>query len=126
LKNAVSTYGTVCNYAGKPALSFSKKSLPGAGGKSAGTVRSRRMKFCEKGVGGGRHQQAKTAFWRSRRKAVLSICGNKDTACQVAHRCSMGYFDTLTFKMLIIKLIYEQLSKAPYRACLLKEPFGAI
>ena len=46
--------------------------------------------------------------------------------CQVAHRCSMGYFDTLTFKMLIIKLIYEQLSKAPYRACLLKEPFGAI
>ena len=58
-----------------------QKSPPGAEGKSAGTVRSRRMKFCEKGVGGGSHQQAKTAFWRSRRKAVLSLCGNKDTAC---------------------------------------------
>ena len=30
-----------------------QKSPPGAEGKSAGTVRSRRMKFCEKGFGGG-------------------------------------------------------------------------
>ena len=30
-------------------------------------------------------QQAKTGFRRSRRKPVLSICGNKYTACQVAH-----------------------------------------
>ena len=56
--------------------------IPAGGGrKSAGTVRSRRMKFCEKGFGGGSHQQAKTDFRRSRRKSVLSICGNKYTAC---------------------------------------------
>ena len=30
-------------------------------------------------------QQAKTGFRRSRRKPVLSLCGNKDTACQVAN-----------------------------------------
>jgi len=30
-------------------------------------------------------QQAKTGFRRSRRKPVLSLCGNKDTACKVAH-----------------------------------------
>jgi len=36
-----------------------QKSPPGAEGKSAGTVRSRRMKFCEKGFGGWSHQQAK-------------------------------------------------------------------
>lgn len=29
-------------------------------------------------------QQAKTGFRRSRRKPVLSLCGNKGTACQVA------------------------------------------
>lgn len=33
-------------------LAVFKKSPPGTGGKSAGTVRSRRMKFCEKGFGG--------------------------------------------------------------------------
>ena len=53
----------------------------GSGRKSAGTVRSHRMKFCEKGFGGWSHQRAKTAFRRLRRKAVLSLCGNKDTAC---------------------------------------------
>ena len=58
-----------------------QKSPPGAEGKSAGTVRSRRMKFCEKGFGGRSHQQAKTDFRRSRWKSVLSICGNKYTAC---------------------------------------------
>ena len=61
-----------------------QKISAGGGRKSAGTVRSRRMKFCEKGVGGGSHQQAKTDFRRSRRKSVLSICGNKYTACKVA------------------------------------------
>ena len=30
-------------------------------------------------------QQAETDFWRSRRKPVSSLCGNKDTACPVAH-----------------------------------------
>ncbi len=37
----------------------------GGGRKSAGTVRSRRMKFCEKGFGGGSHQQAKADFRRT-------------------------------------------------------------
>ncbi len=40
-------------------LTVFKKSPPGAEGKSAGTVRSHRMEFCEKGVGGLCHQQAK-------------------------------------------------------------------
>ena len=39
------------------------------------------MPICEKGFGGRSHQQAKTDFRRSRRKSVLSICGNKYTAC---------------------------------------------
>ena len=34
-----------------------------------------------KGVWGRCHQQAKTDFRRDRRKSVLSICGNKCTAC---------------------------------------------
>lgn len=34
-----------------------------------------------KGVWGLCHQQAKTDFQHDRRKSVLSICGNKDTAC---------------------------------------------
>jgi hypothetical protein len=39
-----------------------QKSRRRAGEKSAGTVRSRRMKFCEKGFGGGSHQQAKNGL----------------------------------------------------------------
>ena len=38
------------------------------------------MPICEKGAWGLCHQQAKTAFRRLGRKAVLSLCGNKDTA----------------------------------------------
>ena len=60
-----------------------QKISAGDGRKSAGTVRSRRMEFCEKGFGGRSHQQAKTDFRRSRWKSVLSICGNKYTACKV-------------------------------------------
>ena len=42
------------------------------------------------GFGGGSHQQAKTAFRRSRQKAVLSICGNKYTACKVVYPSESG------------------------------------
>ena len=65
-----------------------QKISAGGGRKSAGTVRSRRMKFCEKGVGGGSHQQAKTDFRRSRRKSVLSICGHRCPACKVTDSLS--------------------------------------
>ena len=39
---------------------------------------------------GTRSQQAKTDFRRTRRKSVLSICGNKCTACKVGEAPSMG------------------------------------
>ena len=68
-----------------------QKISAGSGRKSAGTVRSRRMKFCEKGFGGWSHQRAKTAFRRLRRKAVLSICGNKYTACKVVYLRKTSY-----------------------------------
>ena len=90
----------------------------GGGRKSAGTVRSRRMKFCEKGFGGGSHQQAKTDFRRSRRKSVLSLCGNKDTACNFgdsSHRAGYMFgFQTLitqSSKTCLCKYLHHSLHK---------------
>ena len=49
------------------------------------------MAICEKGFWGRCHQQAKTDFRRSRRKSVLSLCGNKGTACKVVYLRKTSY-----------------------------------
>ena len=82
-ENAVSCHGTVCDYAGKPASPFSKNLRQGREKKCRNGAQPQN-EILRKGVWGRCHQQAKTAFRWSRWKAVLSLCGNKDTACQVA------------------------------------------
>ena len=61
--------------------------FPGEAGTSAFGNRARgsTSKMWFKGFG-VLPQQAETDFWRSRRKSVSSVCGNKRTACQVAQK----------------------------------------
>ena len=90
LKNAITFYGVVCDYAGKPASPFSK--IPPKGGREKRRNGAQpQNEILRKGVWGRCHQQAKTAFRRSRQKAVLSLCGNKDTACKVVYLRKTSY-----------------------------------
>ena len=72
-------FGMICNFPDFQNLAVARKEKRRNGAQP-------QMAICEKGVWGRCHQQAKTGFRRSRRKLVLSICGNKYTACKVAIR----------------------------------------
>lgn len=103
-----SVYGKLCPYsiavrsAGQPRFSFFRQGWdyrflqfykgaqappdPCGAGTSAFGNRTRsqsRQRGLFKG-GGAVPRQAETGFWRSRRKPVSSLCGNKDTVCKVA------------------------------------------
>ena len=63
----------------------------GGGRKSAGTVRSRRMKFCEKGFGGCATNKQKLRFPATPATTVLSICIYKCPACKVVYLRKTSY-----------------------------------